>query len=288
MGRLLRTLDYTTLTVYGGPEGGGGHGPRLRQMHKRIRGVAPDGSHYSALEREPYAWVHATLADAIVTGHRRFGAPMSQADVERFWVEWIDLGRVVGVREGDLPSSWDGYLAYRDRMITQRLEPSDVVDEVLATLGKPLRPPVPLLNDPAWKLLRLPIARAFRLATVGLTPPALRRKLGMRWTRGQAVEMRAIGAASRATGPLLPQRLRCWGPEYLGSSAAGRSVAASSPRLPRRSRRPRERSELQACRVPLGGSCFGGRAARGPCLRARARCRARAERRVGNPQSHDR
>jgi uncharacterized protein (DUF2236 family) len=214
-GRLLRTLDYVNLTVYGGADAAAATGRHLREMHKRIRGIGPDGNAYSALEPEAYAWVHATLADGIVQGHERFGRPMSRTDIDRFWAEWRMLGRVAGVREGDLPEDWSGYLAYRDRMIAQRLEPSDVVDGVLATLGKPLRPPVPVLNDPAWRMLRLPIARAFRLSTVGLMHPTLRAKLGMRWTRGNELELRAIGAVSRATWPVLPQRLRCMGPPYL-------------------------------------------------------------------------
>jgi uncharacterized protein (DUF2236 family) len=214
-GRLLRTLDYVNLTVYGGPEAAAATGRRLREMHKRIRGVAPDGTRYSALEPEAYAWVHATLVDAIVVGSEHFAKPLSRPDIERLWVEWRMLGRVAGVREDDLPETWDGYLAYRDRMIDKRLEASDVVSGVLATLAKPLRPAVPVLNDPAWRVLRLPIARAFRLATIGLMDPRLRRKLGMRWSRPKELELRAIGAASRATGPLLPQRLRCMGPPYL-------------------------------------------------------------------------
>ena len=38
-------------------------------MHKRIKGVRPDGERYHALEPRPYAWVHATLAEAIVRAH---------------------------------------------------------------------------------------------------------------------------------------------------------------------------------------------------------------------------
>lgn len=234
-GRLLRTLDYVNLTVYGGPEAAAATGRRLREMHKRIRGTAPDGTKYSALEPEAYAWVHATLADAIVVGHERFGNPMRLEEIERLWVEWRRLGRVAGVREGDLPDDWAGYLEYRDRMIAERLEPSDVVDGVLTTLGKPLRPPLPVLNDPAWKVVRLPIVRAFRLATVGLMAPELRAKLGLQWTRSKELELRAVGAAARASGPLLPQRLRCMGPPYLEwrRQAIGRGeLADAAPAIP--------------------------------------------------------
>ena len=52
-------------------------GRRIREFHKQIRGVRPDGVPYHALEPEAYAWVHATLAAGIVQAHERFGLPLS-------------------------------------------------------------------------------------------------------------------------------------------------------------------------------------------------------------------
>src|SRR5438105_7703098 len=54
--RLLRTLDYVNLLVYGGPQAVVA-GRRLRDMHKRFRGLREDGQRYYALEPEAYAWV---------------------------------------------------------------------------------------------------------------------------------------------------------------------------------------------------------------------------------------
>jgi len=138
------------------------------------------------------------------------------------------------VREGDLPEGWGAFLEYRDRMIDERLEDNDVVHGVLATLSKPARPPLPVLNDSAWRVARVPITRAFSLATVGLLPPRLRERLGLRWTRAQEAELRAIGAASRASGPLLPQSLRCMGPPYLRwrGEAIGRGALGGTPAAP--------------------------------------------------------
>src|SRR5437016_14489981 len=49
--RLLRTLDYVNLLVYGGPQAVVA-GRRLRDMHKRFRGLREDGQRYYALEPE--------------------------------------------------------------------------------------------------------------------------------------------------------------------------------------------------------------------------------------------
>src|SRR3954447_25753500 len=102
-GRLLRTLDFVNLVIYGGPEAAARTGRKLRQMHKLIRGVDPDGRRYHALEPEAYAWVHATLAETIVRAHRRFGVPMSPSDIETFWREWLRVGAPLRLPAGEPP-----------------------------------------------------------------------------------------------------------------------------------------------------------------------------------------
>src|SRR5947199_8268816 len=55
--RLLRTLDYVCLLVYGGREAIAA-GRRLRALHGRFRGEREDGTPYHALEPDSYAWVY--------------------------------------------------------------------------------------------------------------------------------------------------------------------------------------------------------------------------------------
>src|SRR3954468_5950395 len=59
-GRLLRTLDHTNLLLYGGPEAARVTGERLREMHKRIKGVKADGTASHALATEGDAWEQAS------------------------------------------------------------------------------------------------------------------------------------------------------------------------------------------------------------------------------------
>lgn len=214
-GRLLRTLDYTYAMVYGGPELAAEIGARVRDMHKGIRGVRPDGERYHALEPEAYAWVHATLADAIILGHRTFGLRMRPDEIESFWRDWRRNGRLVGVRERDLPEDWASFRTYFDRMVAERLEHNDAVRDVIATLAQPAAPPLPALPEPLWRIARFPAARATSLATVGLLPATLRERFGVGFTRTQARELRLLAAAARAATPLLPRSLRNTGPAYL-------------------------------------------------------------------------
>jgi uncharacterized protein (DUF2236 family) len=214
-GRLWRTLDYVNMLVYGGPEAAVATGRSMRAMHQRIKGVAPDGRHYHALEPEAYAWVHATLAETIVASHARFGRPLSPDQVERFYGEWRGLGRLLGIREGDLPGSWSAFRDYVERMCAARLEPSDVVDDVLESLADPKAPDIRGLGPRTWRTVASPASRTMRLATVGLLPASARLRLGLGWTRAQELELNVLGGLSRSATPLLPRTVRTVGPSYL-------------------------------------------------------------------------
>lgn len=214
-GRLLRTLDFTTALVYGGPELAWSTCRRVRQMHQRIKGELPDGTRYHALEPEAYAWVHATLADSIVRSHERFVGPIPRDEQRAFWTEWRRAGRLLGVRDRDLPESWSDFPAYLERMIDERLERTRSVTDVLESLAEPPPPDVPGLPESVWSVLRVPAARGARLGTVGLMPPALRDKLGLPWSRSRQLELRAVGAASRRSAPALPAQVKTFGPSYL-------------------------------------------------------------------------
>lgn len=233
-GRLFRTLDYTYAMVYGGPEVAPEIGRRVREMHTHIKGVKPDGESYHALEPEAYTWVHATLADAIVRGHERFGSRMRPDELEEFWSDWRRNGRLVGVRERDLPETWAEFGPYFDRMVEERLEDNEAVQDVLVTLASPARPPLPLLGEKVWRLARVPASRPLELATVGLLPPVLRERFGAAWTDRQERRLRLLAAASRAATPLMPGRLRNTGPQYLRwrREAIARGDVAARSRAP--------------------------------------------------------
>lgn len=231
-GRLLRTLDFTNGLIYADPRTAAAIGRAVRGMHKRIKGRKPDGTPYHALEPEPYAWVHITLFDAIVRAHGRFGRPFTAPEVERFYGEWLRLGRLLGVREGDLPQRYAGFPPYFDRMLREVLQPNPTVYDVLDSLSQPTAPPLPAALRRAWKLGAPALARGQRLATIGLLPPILAKRLGLRLTRRERLELRAFAAAARSATPLMPEWLLHLGPGYLRwrEDPVRRLVAAGADR----------------------------------------------------------
>jgi uncharacterized protein (DUF2236 family) len=214
-GRLMRTLDYVHGTVYGGPELARDIGARVHGIHKHIKGTKPNGEPYHALEPRAYAWVHATLASALVDGHRFFGTPMAPHETQDFYDEWRRLGRLIGVRDDDLPADWAGFREYFDATIAGELQDNPTVHVVLETLGEPAPPPVPEIPPALWKVLRRPMSGQARLMTVGMLPPALRDKLGLPWTRRQDAAFRALARVLRASRPLIVGPLREFGVYYV-------------------------------------------------------------------------
>jgi len=233
-GRLLRTLDYSYAMTYGGPTVAAEMGRRIREMHKHIKGVKPDGERYHALEPEAYAWVHATLAHSIVRGHALLGSPIPASELDAFYAEWRRGGRLIGIRERDLPETWAEFGDYFDRMVRERLERTPAVEEVLESLKEPTSPELPFLPERAWRIARIPASLQISLVTGGLLGPKLRELYGVSWSRGKENQLRVLAAASRAATPLLPKALRNVGPSYLRwrHEAIARGDAASPSRIP--------------------------------------------------------
>jgi uncharacterized protein (DUF2236 family) len=140
---------------------------------------------------------------------------MRHQEKEAFWAEWRRLGRLIGVRERDLPETWRGFRAYFDRTVERELVDNATVHEVLDALDDPASPPLPGLGGALWPLARGPIARQMRMTTIGMLPPVLRERLGLSWSAPEELALRAVGAVSRATSPLMVGPMRDFGPRYV-------------------------------------------------------------------------
>jgi uncharacterized protein (DUF2236 family) len=213
-GRLLRTLDYVHGTVFGGPELAWRIGQRVHGIHKHIKGTKDDGERYFALEPRAYAWVHATLASALVDGAETFGTPLRDGEHEDFWQEWRRAGRLIGVRLDELPEHWSGFRDYFDEMVENDLEDNPTVHLVLESLTRPA-PVFEGMPPAGWRALRRPLVAQNRLNTLGMLGPRVRAKLGLAWTRNDERAFRALAAASRASRPLIRGPLAEFGPRYV-------------------------------------------------------------------------
>lgn len=88
LGRLRRTSLYVTTTAYGSMTQALAAISKVRQVHQRINGTAPDGRRYDANNPHLLTWVSIALTDSFLDADRRWSPmPLPAADADRFVAE---------------------------------------------------------------------------------------------------------------------------------------------------------------------------------------------------------
>ncbi|MGP3982343.1 oxygenase MpaB family protein [Streptomyces sp. KR80] len=212
-GRARRSLASGQLWVYGGAAAAE-EGRRLRRLHEPIQGVDAHGRPYHALTPAYYAWVHATGFPVYRHTQRVLGRrPFTPAEELQLYAEWLQVGRVLGISDADMPQTLEEFWPYYRTVLEHELEATVVVRELVAIdvyVPPPdgrLRP-LRLLLHAAWPLLLPPLLRVRRFLTIGLMPPDAREAIGLEWTDRQERRLRRFGRVVRVVVPLLPERLR--------------------------------------------------------------------------------
>ncbi|MFG2562312.1 oxygenase MpaB family protein [Streptomyces sp. NPDC048496] len=211
-GRGERSLRSLLLWVYGGEEAAE-EGRRLRKLHRTIQGADSRGRRYHALSPENYAWVHATGFPVYRHATRYLVRPLTEAQERALYREWLQVGRVLGIHDRDMPQSIEEFWPYYRKMLADQIEATVVVEELVAT-DRPVPPPdrgplpVRLLLKALWPLVLPPLARFRRFITIGLMPPDAREAIGLEWTDAQERKLRRFCGVVRVVVPVLPERLR--------------------------------------------------------------------------------
>ncbi|MEV1167705.1 oxygenase MpaB family protein [Nonomuraea sp. NPDC049784] len=230
-GRLTRTLVSIQKWVYGGADGPA-EGRRLRELHKPISGVDELGRSYHALNGEAWAWVHLSLFERFVTLRRYFGTPFTVEQQRRLYAESRQLGAILRVPEREMPPDLEAFWRYFDEMVAHRLEAHPTALDVLSVLrGTPAPPGLPRPLRRLWTPVGAGSGEFNHFVTVGTLPPAVRRKLGLRWTAREERRLRHLGHAVAVLTPRLPERLR-----YMPIAYHARKAERSSRRLERQLR----------------------------------------------------
>ncbi|UGY94480.1 oxygenase MpaB family protein [Streptomyces gobiensis] len=226
-GRGERSLRSLQLWVYGG-EQAAEEGRRLRQLHKTIQGTDAHGRRYHALDPAYYSWVHATGYPVYRHAQKYLGRPFSAAEERQLYAEWLQVGRILGIQDRDMPQTIEEFWPYYDKILAEELEKTVVVRELIA-LDRPIPPldrgplPVRLLLRALWPVLLPGFVRFRRFLTLGLMPPEARAAIGLEWTPKQERRLRRFGLFVRVVAPMLPERLR-----YLPIARAARRRARAA------------------------------------------------------------
>lgn len=189
LGRLRRTAQFVAGTTYGSRQDALALIERVKTIHDRVQGIAPDGRPYSANDPDLLTWVHVAEMSSFLAGYLRYvDGSLSGAQQDRYFEETALVAEMLGAR--DVPKSRAAVQTYLNAMRAD-LVASDrtrAVVEVLMTWQAPrpgLRPAVRLFLDagiqllPPWAiqmldLKRPPLQAALASAAMRTVAPTLR------------------------------------------------------------------------------------------------------------------
>lgn len=97
-GRLQRTSTFLATTTFGTIEDAEALIGRIRGIHERVRGRAPDGRPYAASDPHLLKWVHVAEADSFLRTHQRYAAtPLTPAEADQYVAQACVVATRLGV-----------------------------------------------------------------------------------------------------------------------------------------------------------------------------------------------
>jgi uncharacterized protein (DUF2236 family) len=97
-GRLQRTGHFVGITTFGRECDAREAIARVRAIHERVNGTAPDGRPYAASDPHLLTWVHLAEVDSFLAAHSRFGRnPLDRAGRDGYVADMARIGLALGV-----------------------------------------------------------------------------------------------------------------------------------------------------------------------------------------------
>lgn len=209
-GRARDSIALLWPVVYSRPEDAIAMGHKLRELHRQIKGVDQHGKRYHALDPEAYSWVHITGFDVMVRLHEYFARPMSAEQRAQMFSEWQKVGVLLGVDPRLIPDTEEAYWAYFNRIIDERLERGEVVQDLMSRelyLNYP-KPPNSSLSDFSWKLLCYPLAWFHQMLIEATLPERIRKKWNIKPSISKRIGFSLLRWFIRHIYPKLPESRR--------------------------------------------------------------------------------
>jgi uncharacterized protein (DUF2236 family) len=97
-GRLQRTSTFLAVTTFGTADDAQRAVDKVRGIHRRVHGVAPDGTPYEASDPHLLGWVHIAEVDSFLLAYQRYGAaPLDQAGRDGYVADTARVAEALGV-----------------------------------------------------------------------------------------------------------------------------------------------------------------------------------------------
>jgi uncharacterized protein (DUF2236 family) len=139
-GRLQRTSTFLAVTTFGTAADAQRAVDRVRGIHQRVRGIAPDGRPYHATDPHLLEWVHIAEVDSFLLAHRLYGAaPLDQSGRDGYVADTARVAAALGVVD---PPRTERELAERIEAFRPELKGTPAARDAARYLL--LTPPLPI------------------------------------------------------------------------------------------------------------------------------------------------
>lgn len=242
--RLHGTIVTTMDLVFGDGAAAERAVRKLNGIHGAIRGPVEDddarrlAQSYRALDPELLLWVQATLIVTSIRAYRRWVAPLTRTELDRFWAEARSVGVRLGIPLSLSPADWPALTAYWRGMLAPD-GPIHVTPTARRLAPLILRPPLPLVPGLGIDLLALP--------GLALLPKRLRQEFGIGWDSGRELLALALGAAVRGWTRVVPTSLRSM-PQARAAFRRTETLSGEMPSRAVRESRPGQRPSSTGAR----------------------------------------
>jgi uncharacterized protein (DUF2236 family) len=136
-GRLERTANFVATTTYGTTEEANAAISRVKRIHTRVKGIAPDGRPYSASDPDLVTFVHVAEMYTFYRGSVRFSPrPPSPNEADRYFAETSKTAHALGAEF--VPTTLRGvedYFAKLQPTLTFSTQAREARDFLLAGIG---------------------------------------------------------------------------------------------------------------------------------------------------------
>lgn len=206
MDRLLRSNEAVMRSVYAAD--GDAWAEKIRDYHRDIKGTDAAGKRYHALNPEVFWWTHMTFVEMVIAINDLFDTPLNAAEKDQLVRESVTWWRRYGLSDRPVIDNYRDFQRAWQAMIEEGLERNQASVYSVEQFRTQRIPPPPGFPPMVWKAIGMTTMRASVWLTIGTLPARAREVLGVRWSRWDALKLRALCASVRRLWPLLPARVR--------------------------------------------------------------------------------
>ena len=193
LGRLRRTGQFISGTTYGSRADADWLIDKVKTIHLKVTGTAPDGRTYAASDPALLTWVHVAEVHSFLQAHLRYRNPqLSETDQDRYYAEIALIAERLGATQ--VPRSRAEVAAYL-ATVRPELRCDERSLEILRIL----------LNAPAPSALAAPVAKLLMQAGIDLLPDWASDMLGVRQS---SLQRTLIRASVNRSAPMLRWAVR--------------------------------------------------------------------------------